>query len=423
MAAKKVTDEAVKETVEKAAEETKATKKKSQAKTSTKKATTKKDTAKVEEAKEPEEIEVEEDEIPVEEFDEADDILADLMKLMAYRGHKGLSASERKEVYGNGIVADDAFFHTKENRAMTQEDWIQDEYKELSLASNPKRKSIKIVRVIGIEGDSVDELRLVCRLRNKDKVVDSHRGEFKIVIPSYELTDWNPEDFKSARGAVDFERDLERWIGCDLQVVIFQVNEKERIASASRLSAAELLSYKYFKAKRKNGQPQYTEGMILTGTVMTTRKDRLVVSVNGQDIKIKSEEASWTPQLPLDNEFKKGQKVNVKILEIDNSYTRQVGKYTYKLSKLKGSIKQAQINPNKAHFDYYKLYQKYIARVKGETPDGTKVFCTLEPHNVSCLADASLIGKVSVGEECMVMITRIDEKECKLWGQVVNPNI
>ena len=147
----------------------------------------------------------------------------------------------------------------------------------------------------------------------------------------------------------------------------------------------------------------------------------MIVSIYGQDTKIGTAEASWLAQLPLYEEFRIGQKVDVKLLEIDNNFIWETNGRRFHLSKLTGSIRQAQNNPNITYFDDFKENGRYIADVKSMTSDGMKVFVTIQ-NKITVMCNAPMAGGC-LGSKALVYITKKDEKEHLFWGTIVNPSI
>lgn len=369
----------------------------------------------LEQEQEPEDDGVIEDELVANDVSELEEDTDEIMEALieAYKRRKvnSLDYSERKKRAHEGIVADDRYLLNDENRAKTREDNIRDEYKELAAATNTRSRVIKWIHLDGMEEDEKYGYVVVGHLSNRSK------PEFRIKIATSELEMFNLDDFKTDNALNLFEREIQKWIGNDIQAMIFQVNEENCTAIASRLAASEILARRYFRAKK--GSKAFGEGNIVTATVMTTRRDRIKVCAYGQDMTIKSEEASWLSQNPLDIEFRKGEKVNVKLLEVNNDFVYSVNNKNYHLAKIKGSIRQATENPNEIYFDQFKVGGRYEGVIKNSTVDG-KIFVTLGGV-MDCLCNPAAVG--AMGSRCLVKITKADDKKKFIWGDIINPDL
>ena len=346
------------------------------------------------------------------------DIAVMLQQMFARKQVQGMTYSEKKEVYGNGPKSADKLQRNVNARAKSQTDWTKEEYAELAQAASKRETHIKWVKLIGVEDDDKYGICMIARLCNKDPYTDQNRGQFKIKIPVSEFAVFDPSNpsYQGKDGYFHFTRELDNWVGNNIQVIIYNVVEKDRVAFASRLAASVRLSSYYFKGKK----PRFKEGQILTGQVMSAKRDRVTVSVYGQDFNIKTEEATWTAALPLHEEFKVGQYVDVKILSVDNSFVWKTNQHEYQLTKLTGSIKQATENPNELYYDDFELEGKYIGQVKSSTADGMKVFVVVA-NKILVMCDAPQIG--TLGDRVYLKITKKEDKTHQFWGKIVRASI
>lgn len=369
------------------------------------------------------------------------EIAAKLNEMFSNKTVEGMSFLEKQDVYGSTPTSADKLKRSENMRAISRVDRIKEEYKELSLAANPAKNIIKWLKVTGVETDETYGLCMITRLTSADTYTDNQRGEFKIKIPVSEFMVIDPKDPSYAdkkKGYMYLQRELDKWVNTNIQAMIYNVNQKERTAMASRLAASAKLADYWFKPHGKE-KARFKKGDIITGTVMSTKRDSITVSVYGQDFRIKTKEATWTAALPLHLEFKIGQFVDVKILDIQLDQIREVNGHSYNLAKITGSIRAAQENPNIAYYDDFEIDGKYVGKVKSTTADGTKVFVVLQ-NKVLCLCEAPLIGQL--GEEVYVMVIRkemgslkntiindegkeeeIEEETGLFWGTILRSNI
>lgn len=358
-------------------------------------------------------------------IDSEDNPTIDLKSLLAaVYGKKTvekMSYYEKKNIYGATETSTDNLHRDVNARAKSRIDWIKEEFAELSLAANPAKNVIKWVKVIGVEEDEKYGLCMIARLCNKDPYIDQMRGQFKIKIPVSEFRVFDPADeqFSGKKGYFHFTRELDKMMNINVQVMVYEVNEKSRTAIASRLAASERLASYYFK-EDENGKAKYKVGDILTGMVVSAKKDSIIVSVYGQDFKVKTAEAKWNCVRALFDEFKIGQYVNVKILSIDNNFEWKVNGRSYNLSKVEGSCRQAEEDPNIVYYDDYAIGGKYVGQIKHITADGLKAFVSLG-KDVLCVCDAPLLGVA--GDESYIMITKKDDETHQFWGNILKADV
>ncbi len=341
-----------------------------------------------------------------------------LQQIYSKKTVSGMSYREKKSTYGNTLTSADKLLRDASVRAKSIVDWTKEEYAELAKAAEPHSNHIKWVKVIGVEEDDKYGICMIARLMNKDPYVDRNRGQFKVRIPVSEFAAFDPTNpsFQGEKGYFYFKRELDNWVGNNVQVIFYDVNEKKRVAWASRLAASALLSKFYFRGSK----PKFKKGQILTGQVMSAKRDRVTISVYGQDFNVRTDEATWTAALPLHEEFKIGQYVDVKILDVDNTFAWNVNKHNYELTKLVGSIKQASENPNEVYYNDFEIEGKYVGQVKSSTADGLKVFVVVA-NKILVMCDAPLIG--TLGDQVYLQITKKDDKDKLFWGKIIKSSI
>jgi len=356
---------------------------------------------------------------------ESKDLATDLSKKRV----EDMKYDEKTQVYGALDQSKDKIFRTQEARAKQAGDWMKEEFQILSAAVKQKKDHLLRVLITGRTKDEDYGPCMVARLCDKDKVTDMHRGYFRILIPIDFFVDLADEE---SMWAVDDKETSERYknaiidrfLDIKVDVVVFRVNEFERRALASRLDASQWLSQKYFKGgSTYDTRAYFHEGDVATGQVLAAMKDRLVVSVYGQDFAIRSKESSWLANSALYDEFRVGQMVDVKLLSIDNNYQKEVMGKKYNLTKIVGSIRQASMNPNQLFFNDYNEGDLYICRVKSRA--NHHVYVTVNDQIV-VMCDEIPSGRIH--EDAKVRITKkeiVKDKETgenvyRFYGNLIN---
>ena len=181
--------------------------------------------------------EVEEEETEGEDTDlkEAAAAIQQLLeKVYSKQTHKNASKESSAKLYDNGIKVSRRRGMADEDKALTREERIKEEYKYLAAASQKYNRIVKL-HIEGVEQDRTYGFVLRCRLPQKEF------GEFKIYIAANELYDFNLADFKEGNGKLSgeelFLRDLEKFVGVDVDTVIYDADEKKRTAFAAQMRA------------------------------------------------------------------------------------------------------------------------------------------------------------------------------------------
>ncbi|MBE6021841.1 MAG: hypothetical protein E7231_01250 [Cellulosilyticum sp.] len=302
-------------------------------------------------------------------------------------------------------------------------DYIREETALLAQAVDNYSKEIKTIHVTGVEPD--DEIGWVVvgqlKIENPQYKIKVGLSEFI----AYTQADLSGLEIKNNHDLTNAFRDIaSRWIGTDIQVVITKVYQKSLTAYASRLMASELLAKYYFRRVAEgHKRPAFVAGSKVKAQIVEVKRDRVRVSVYGQDAWVEANECLWVFEGPLYNVFKPGKWVNVLILECNKDWLYENHENSYHLAKLVVSIKQSRPNPAAKNFENYAKGGIYEARPLFTQHNNGKVMCTMgtAEKQINILCNPSSTGVL--GNKVKVMVDGKDEETCKLWGHIVDPNL
>ena len=300
-------------------------------------------------------------------------------------------------------------------------DRLREETAELSLAVDNSKKEIKTVILDGIEPD--EDIAWVCVGHLKNRGDDA---VYKIKIAVSELTAYTQSDFENLtiESETELTRTLKdiasRWAGAEVQVVINKVYEERQEAYASRLAASEMLARWNFRRNSAGAKkPNYSVGSKVKAEVVEVKRDRMKVSVYGQDTWIKSDEIFWGFENPVYDKYSVGDYVNVLLLDVIPDFPYETQGKTYHLTKVIASVKQATPNPMIKKFKKYSVGGEYLARPIYRTKSGRVMCITYDDVNI--LATPAAVNKE--GKVVKIRLTGKDDETYKLWGDVINPRV
>lgn len=343
-------------------------------------------------------------------FDVIEDRIAKKSFLFDKRRVHRASPEDRKELY---TEKDKVVATGKEKVVMTDAAIRRNEYTVLSQAARSIPKKICWGTVNGYTKLN-DELMVTV---TQD---DLPYQMFMIVIPVSQFFAYDKKDYVNAETGRDYmENELKSRIGSHVCYCIFDVLEGNAFAVASRLSAMEQMSENVFRKKKNDGLPELIPGVITNAEIVSVRQDRVKVFVGGAESIIKSAELSWTALGPLQTEFKVGDVIPVKVMEVDTfeyeTYNEKPQKY--KLTKVKLSRREALENPAERYLSHFREGQVVSGIIKLYTEKG--VFVNIQ-NKMDCLCRIPAVGRPIPGTPCIVKITDIYQDTSQITGRIID---
>ena len=225
-----------------------------------------------------------------------------------------------------------------------------------------------------------------------------YHGAFKVIIPASEMFEFDEDAADNYRGAT-----LSRRLGAEIDYVVKGIETDAGVAAGSRLEAMRQRRREYYR----NGHHQLEAGDIAEARVVSVIRPGAFVELFGIEQFIPLEELSYLRWVDATPHFRVGDRVLVKILELDLSDRNNIS--------LKLSVKQAGEDAFKQAISRFKVGNIYVGNVTMITAVG--VFVSFE--NVSCLCQFPKRKRPAIGSPVTVRILGADLERLRLWGAIV----
>lgn len=229
-----------------------------------------------------------------------------------------------------------------------------------------------------------------------------YHGAFKVIIPASEMFEFDEDSADNYRGAT-----LSRRLGAEIDYVVKGIETDTGVAAGSRLEAMRQRRREYYLDTDRNGHHQLEAGDIAEARVVSVIRPGAFVELFGIEQFIPLEELSYLRWVDATPHFRVGDRVLVKILELDRSDRNNIS--------LKLSVKQAGEDAFKQAISRFKVGNIYVGNVTMITAVG--VFVSFE--NVSCLCQFPKRKRPAIGSPVTVRILGADLERLRLWGAIV----
>lgn len=229
-----------------------------------------------------------------------------------------------------------------------------------------------------------------------------YHGAFKVIIPASEMFEFDEDAADNYRGAT-----LSRRLGAEIDYVVKGIETDAGVAAGSRMEAMRQRRREYYLDTDRNGHHQLEAGDIAEARVVSVIRPGAFVELFGIEQFIPLEELSYLRWVDATTHFRVGDRVLVKILELDRSDRNNIS--------LKLSVKQAGEDAFKQAISRFKVGNIYVGNVTMITAVG--VFVSFE--NVSCLCQFPKRKRPAIGSPVTVRILGADLERLRLWGAIV----
>lgn len=300
-------------------------------------------------------------------------------------------------------------------------------------ASAPRRRTRKVVsideqRTVMTDKDRIqnDLLDLVESMKGKRILTDSIRGvergktnpnviyavvyhgEFKVLIPSEEAI-YEPDDYRGQRKSDVLYYLLNKRMGAEIDYVIRGVDPDTGMAGGSRMEAMAMKRKAYFYKTDRNGNYQLYVGSRAEARVVSVIRAGIFVDLFGAECYIPLKELSYQRWVDASHHFQPGQRVLVKIIELDRSDRDNLHVVV--------SVKQASANPYEKALKRYVVGERYVGTVS--VVDLTGVFVSLD-GGVDCLCTYPPRGRPPRGARVTVRILGVNMESYRIWGTITH---
>lgn len=293
---------------------------------------------------------------------------------------------------GQKVVSIDA-----ERTVETAEDKLRNDL--LDLVESMKGKKVLTGAIQGVEraGDNPNLIYAVV-----------YHGNFKVIIPSLEAVE-EPEDYRDQPKSDVLHYLLNKRLGAEVDYIVKGIDQETGVAVASRLEAMAQKRKEYYFKTDRDGNYQLYEGVCAEARVVSVIRAGVFVDLFGAECYVPLKELSYQRWIDASAHYQPGQRVLVKILEVDRSDRSK--------PRVLVSVKQAGENPYEQALKRFTVGSRYVGTVS--LVDLTGVFVALD-GGIDCLCTYPKRGRPPRGARVTVRILGIDHETNRIWGVITH---
>lgn len=235
-----------------------------------------------------------------------------------------------------------------------------------------------------------------------------YHGEFKIIIPAEEAVE-PPDDFRGRLPEDVLHYMLTKRLGAEVDYIVKGMDPKAGLAVGSRLEAMRAKRKQYYFGADRDGNNLIHSGICAEARVVSVIRAGIFVDLFGLEVYIPLRELSYQRLMDAAGYFQPGQRILVKILEVDRSDRNQI--------KVTASVKQAGENPYEQALRKYTEGNRYVGTVSMVDTNG--VFVALD-GGIDCLCSYPKRGRPPRGARVTVRILGINHETNRIWGAITH---
>lgn len=235
-----------------------------------------------------------------------------------------------------------------------------------------------------------------------------YHGEFKVIIPAEEAVD-PPDDFRGRLPEDVLHYMLTKRLGAEVDYIVKGIDPKSGLAVGSRLEAMRAKRKQYYLSTDRDGNNLLYSGVCAEARVVSVIRAGIFVDLFGLEIYIPLRELSYQRLMDAAGYFQPGQRILVKVLEVDRSDKNHI--------KATASVKQASENPYEKALKKYSIGNRYVGTVSMVDVNG--VFVALD-GGIDCLCSYPKRGRPPRGARVTVRILGINHETNRIWGAITH---
>lgn len=235
-----------------------------------------------------------------------------------------------------------------------------------------------------------------------------YHGAFKIIIPAEEAVEL-PQDRRGRSEAELYNYMLTKRLGAEVDYIIKGVEPQTGLAAGSRLEATAAKRREYYFGSARAGNPPIHEGVCAEARIVSVIRAGIFVDLFGLETYIPLRELSYQRWMDAGLYFQAGQRVLVKVLEVDRADRENV--------RVTASVKQAGENPYEKTLWWYSVGSCYVGTVSMVDING--VFVALD-EGVDCLCSYPKRGRPPRGARVTVRILGINRESNRIGGAITH---
>ena len=235
-----------------------------------------------------------------------------------------------------------------------------------------------------------------------------YHGEFKVIIPAEEAVE-PPADYRGRLPEDVLHYMLTKRLGAEVDYIVKGIDPKSSLAVASRLEAMKSKRKAYYLGTDRDGNNLLYSGVCAEARIVSAIRAGIFVDLFGLEIYIPLRELSYQRWMDAAAYFQPGQRILVKVLEVDRSDRNQI--------KATASVKQAGENPYEKALRRYSVGNRYVGTVSMVDTNG--VFVALD-GGIDCLCSYPKRGRPPRGSRVTVRILGINNDSNRIWGAITH---
>ncbi|WP_300563597.1 S1 RNA-binding domain-containing protein [uncultured Acetatifactor sp.] len=235
-----------------------------------------------------------------------------------------------------------------------------------------------------------------------------YHGEFKVMIPAEEAVE-PPADYRGRLPEDVLHYMLTKRLGAEVDYIVKGIDPKSGLAVASRLEAMKSKRKAYYLGTDRDGNNLLYSGVCAEARIVSVIRAGIFVDLFGLEIYIPLRELSYQRWMDAAAYFQPGQRILVKVLEVDRSDRNQI--------KATASVKQAGENPYEKALRRYSVGNRYVGTVSMVDTNG--VFVALD-GGIDCLCSYPKRGRPPRGSRVTVRILGINNDSNRIWGAITH---
>lgn len=235
-----------------------------------------------------------------------------------------------------------------------------------------------------------------------------YHGEFKVIIPAEEAVE-PPDDYRGRLPEDVLHYMLTKRLGAEVDYIVKGIDPGSGLAVASRLEAMKAKRKAYYLGTDRDGNNLLYSGVCAEARIVSVIRAGIFVDLFGLEIYIPLRELSYQRWMDAAAYFQPGQRILVKVMEVDRSDRNQI--------KATASVKQAGENPYEKALRRYSVGNRYVGTVSMVDTNG--VFVALD-GGIDCLCSYPKRGRPPRGSRVTVRILGINNDSNRIWGAITH---
>ncbi len=235
-----------------------------------------------------------------------------------------------------------------------------------------------------------------------------YHGNYKVIIPVSEAVE-PPYDYRGLEPNTVLRYMMTKRLGAEVDYIVKGIDAKSNIAVASRVDAMRAKRKQYYFGTDRDGNNLIYSGICAEARVVSVIRSGIFADVFGQEVYIPLKELSYQRLMDASTQFRPGQRILVKILEVERRAKPDVS--------VVASVKQATENPYAKALKRYVIGNRYVGTVSMVDTNG--VFVALD-SGIDCLCTYPKRGRPPRGAHVTVRIVGINHKANRIWGAITH---